>query len=490
MEGGDEIELRQKFNEINMRRRDFLNFGMIAAAGGTLASSAMIGCSAKAGGKSQGKTKNIIFLVSDGMSTGTLNMADLLLQRKEGHGSRWIDLYRENKVRRALMDTASADSLVTDSAAASSCWGGGYRVNNGALNVGPDGTLHKPILQKFREAGKSVGCVTSVPVTHATPAGFCVNVKSRADQAAIAELYLQLRFDVMMGGGTEFFSRDKRKDGKDLFSDFASGGYTVVQTKDQMNAAGDDKPLLGVFHEDGLPYTLDQKQDSGLMDKIPTLAEMTQKAIDHLAKNPDGFALQVEGGKVDWAAHANDASALIYDQIAFDEAVAVAVSFAEKRDDTLVIITTDHGNANPGLIKSKNVDSKFDLLQNFKHTNEWILRNIRKSDSAPRLIEQINFAQGYVISDAEAREILAHYADLDNDGIYNDYKLPFRQLAQIQQNYTSIGWSGMDHSADFVELTMFGQGSELLNPFVKNTELHNLMLQAAGMEMLVTSGKT
>ena len=470
-----------------MKRRDFLNFGMIATVGGTIASSTIVGCTSKEEKKSQGKTKNIIFMVSDGMSSGTLNMADLLLQRKEGHGSHWLGLYRDDKGKRALMDTASADSMVTDSAAGSSSWGGGFRVNNGSLNVGPDGTRHKPILQKFKEAGKSVGCVTTVPITHATPAGFCINAKSRGDQAAIAELYLPLQFDVMLGGGKEYFSQEKRKDGKDLFSDFSSKGYSVVQTKDEMKSASGDKPLLGVFYEDGLPYSLDQKEDNELIDKIPTLAEMSQKAIDHLSQNTNGFVLQIEGGKVDWGAHANDVGALLYDQIAFDEAVGVALAFAEKRDDTLVVITTDHGNANPGLIKSKNVDAKFDLIQGFKYTNEWVLNNISKNDSISRLIEQINFAQGYTISNDEAREILSHYTDLENEGIYNAYKLPYERLAQIQQNYTSVGWSGMNHSADFVELTMFGQGSELLKPFVKNIDLHYLMLQAAGIEVAAAS---
>ncbi|MGV8090379.1 MAG: alkaline phosphatase [Mangrovibacterium sp.] len=472
-----------------MKRRDFLNLGIITAAGGTIVSPAFTGCSAKERQKGLGKIKNIIFMVSDGMSTGTLNMADLFLQRKEGHGSNWLDLYRGNRIRRALMDTASADSLVTDSSAGSSSWGCGVRVNNGSLNVSPDGIEHKPILQKFKEARKSVGCVTTVPVTHATPAGFCINAKSRSDQAAIAGSYLQLRFDVMMGGGTEFFSKEKRKDGRDLFSNFVADGYAVVQTKKQMNSADENKPLLGVFHEDGLPYTLDQKEDKELMEGIPTLAEMARKAIERLNKNPNGFVLQVEGGKVDWAAHANDAGALLYDQIAFDEAVAVAIAFAENRDDTLVILTTDHGNSNPGLIKSKNVNEKFDLLLNYKYTNEWILKNISRNDTPSRVIELINDAQGYTITRDEAAEILSHYADLDNAGIYNAYKLPFRRLAQIQQNYTSIGWSGIDHSADFVEVAMYGQGSELLKPFVKNTDLHYLMLEATGVEKKPMSPK-
>ena len=465
-----------------MKRREFLNFGLLATVAGTISIPALaIGSSVNEKRKSIGAAKNIIFLVSDGMSSGTLNMADLLLQRKMGHGSQWLQLYRDNKIKRALMDTASADSMVTDSAAGSSAWGGGVRVNNGALNVNADGTSNKTILQKFKDAGKSVGCVTTVPITHATPAGFSISTKNRGSQEAIAELYLTHRFDVMMGGGIEFFSKEKRKDGKDMFADFASQGFNVVRNKAEMESAKTDKPLLGVFYEDGLPYTLDQKSDSKLMETIPTLADMTKKAIAQLSKNPNGFVMQIEGGKVDWGAHANDVGALLYDQIAFDEAIAVAIAFAGQRNDTLVVITTDHGNANPGLIKSKDVDKSFDRIQQFKHTNEWILNKITKNDAPSAVVERIQEAQGYAITNDEAREILTHYADLDNDGIYNAYKLPFKRLAQIQQTYTSVGWSGMDHSADFVELAMYGPGSELLNPMVKNIELHNLMLHAAGV---------
>src|SRR5690606_7816483 len=162
------------------------------------------------------KAKNIIFMVSDGMSIGTLNMANLHLNRQFGHDGNWIKHYKENRVTSALMDTASANSIVTDSSAGSSSWGGGFRVNNGSLNVGPNGEKYKPILQKFKRVGKKVGCVTTVAITHATPAGFCVNSESRNSQASIADQYLDLQFDVMMGGGNQFFASDKRKDKKDM----------------------------------------------------------------------------------------------------------------------------------------------------------------------------------------------------------------------------------------------------------------------------------
>ena len=198
-----------------MKRRDFLKTGSLAALGGML----LTPFGAKANTIKEEfrgrKAKNIIFMVSDGMSVGTMIMADIYLKRKNGQSSNWVGLYEDNLVQRALMDMASANAIITDSAAASSSWGGGVRVNNGSLNVSPNGKENMPILQKFKQAGKKVGCVTTVPITHATPAGFCVTSKRRNAMDHIAEQYAELNFDVMMGGGSQYFDKDKRKDKKD-----------------------------------------------------------------------------------------------------------------------------------------------------------------------------------------------------------------------------------------------------------------------------------
>lgn len=465
-----------------MRRRDFFRnggLGLFAAPflGPLGAMAAATGENKEAKG---GSAKNIIFMVSDGMSTGTLNMADMLLQRKEGRRTNWLSLYETGQGTRALMDTASASSLVTDSAAASSSWGGGVRVPNGSINVGANGQAYQPILQKFKAAGKSVGCVTTVPITHATPAGFCVNSRSRGDQEEIAVQYLELKFDVMMGGGNEFFDATKRKDKRDVYADFVSAGYEVVKTGSAMEqvSASSQKPLLAVFSDNGLPYTLDANNDK---KDIPSLAQMTSKAIAQLNRSKKGFVMQVEGGKVDWAAHSNDAGALLYDQLAFDEAVGVALEFAKKDGNTLLIITTDHGNANPGLFYSNKANAGFDKIQAFKHTNEWILSGMKGDMSAAQVIERMEAAHGYAIKSEEATSLLEHFRKTDEGGLYNTTNLPYRQLAMIQQNYVPVGWGSMDHSGDYVELAMFGPGSGLLKPFVKNFELHNLMLKAAGV---------
>ena len=467
-----------------MKRREFFRVGSAAAIGAAFinpfsAMAQIINPSERSG--IHGPVKNIIFMVSDGMSTGTLNMADLYLSRKYGRFSHWVNLYRNASGSRGLMDTASASSLITDSAAASSAWGGGTRVNNGALNVGPDGEQHEPILQKFKSAGKSVGCVTTVPITHATPAGFCINISSRGDQSKIAELYLPLKFDVMMGGGNNYFSAAKRNDGKDMYQQFTANGFTVLKNRDAMLQAIGGKPILGVFGDDGLPYTLDRNQDQDLQDAVPTIAEMAKSAISILNTNKNGFVLQVEGGKVDWAAHGNDIGGLIYDQVAFDEAIGAVLEFAEKDGNTLVIITTDHGNANPGLFYDDAANKNFDNIQNFKHTNEWVLGQIHKNDTAARVRDLIADAQHITITIDEAVELLKYYTGQGENGLYNTANLPLKKFADIQQKYTFVGWGSMEHSADYVEVAAFGAGSELLKPFIKNTDLHKMMLTATGL---------
>ncbi|WP_299433266.1 alkaline phosphatase [uncultured Maribacter sp.] len=429
------------------------------------------------------KAKNIIIIVSDGMSIGTLNMADLYLSRKTGKGSNWLQLYKDSRVNRALMDMASASSMVTDSAAASSSWGGGVRISNGAINVSKSGEEHLPIWQKFKKAGKKAGCVTTVPITHATPAGFCINSKSRNAQEKIAEKYLEQKFDVMMGGGNKYFSSENRKDKKDMYKAFTKGGYEVVKTRDAMFSATNDKPILGVFHDEGLPYSIDRENNKELLQKVPTLAEMTQKAIEAMKDHPNGFVLQVEAGKVDWAAHGNDISGLIYDQVAHDKAIEVAMNFAEQNEETLVIITTDHGNANPGVIYGGKANENFDTIQKYKHTNDWVLNGLGKETSVAQIKERVAYANNFELTNEEAKLLLSYYSNLQTEeGLYNPKHLPFKALAEIQKKHNSVGWISMHHSADYVELAMYGPGSSLLKPFIKNTDLHYLMLEAAEIE--------
>ena len=173
-----------------------------------------------------------------------------------------------------------------------------------------------------------------------------------------------------------------------------------------MLASSNEKPILGVFYEDGLPYSIDRENNKDLTNSIPTLAEMTQKAIDRMKSNKNGFVLQVEGGKVDWAAHANDIAGLIHDQLAFDEAIKVVMDFAEKDQNTLVIITTDHGNANPGTIYGAEATKNFNSISNYKFTNEYVLNGIHPDFNLQQIKDWIAENNLISVSDEDANHLL------------------------------------------------------------------------------------
>jgi alkaline phosphatase len=239
--------------------------------------------------------------------------------------------------------THSASSLVTDSAAAATAIATGVKTYNGAIGVDADGDPVETILERAQTLGKATGLVTTVQLAHATPAAFAAHVSSRNMMTKIAKQMLDRGVDVLLGGGEdEWLPTDEtgcypqageRGDGLNLIQNAIAAGYAYVCTGAQFDAIDPlaTSKLLGLFADEGMVRPYD-----------PSLAEMTQKAIDILSQDPDGFFLMVEGGQIDWASHGNDAADAIGDTIGFDEAVAVARQFAATHPDTLVIVTADH----------------------------------------------------------------------------------------------------------------------------------------------------
>lgn len=450
------------------------------------------GCSSTNGRTHPGDAKNIIFMVSDGMSNGTLTAADHMLRRNFGRASQWISCYEENRLTRGLMDMASASSIVTDSAAASCSWGCGQRLVNGRINMTEDEIALKTILEIFRDAGKATGLATTTTLTHATPAGFSANVMSRNDEPIIATQYLERGYDVLLGGGNRFFDPTLRDDGRNLYDEFAQTGYHVVRQKEAMQRFNGDEKLLGIFFDGHLPYTLDHQNTSDYRRDIPTLTEMTQAAINRLSKNENGFILQVEGGRVDHAAHSNDVSGLIYDQIAFDDTITAVLEFAEGRDDTLVIVTTDHGNANPGLngvgSNYSNSEPNFDRISEFRHTNNWLMPQLNANSSINEIRELVEYATRIEIRRDEAG-ILQRSLAGEYENLHRLMSSPYQVLGQILANYVAFNFIGGSHTADYVELSAMGPGSEQLGPITRNTDLFELMVEMGGVQVYMEDRK-
>jgi alkaline phosphatase len=243
-----------------------------------------------------------------------------------------------------MLQTASADYAVTDSAASATAMATGVKTKNGYIGVDPDGDPLETILETAEGRGMATGLVTTVEVSHATPAAFAAHITNRNLMLEIASQMIVSGVDVLLGGGedqylppTEVGCRPGmtglRTDGRNLVDEAQAAGFTFVC--DVAGLAAVDTlttvQLLGLFSDAEMqrPYA-------------PTLAEMTESAIEILSRDPQGFFLMVEGGRIDKAAHLNDGQDVIDDVIGFDEAVQVGLDYAALHADTLVIVAADH----------------------------------------------------------------------------------------------------------------------------------------------------
>lgn len=412
--------------------------------------------------------RNTIFMVADGMSIGTLTLADMFVQRQSGRPTTWPRLWTRSGVRRGMCATFAANALVTDSAAAASAWSIGERVNNGAISWTPDGRQPAPILVRARERGLATGLVTTTRLTHATPAAFIANVAARSQEAAIAQQIVERGVDVALGGGARYF---------DVEMLAAHQNVRVVRNRDELLAFRPtaDGRLLGLFNDEHMSYELDRPESE------PTLAEMTREALRHLEPRATGFMVQIEGGRVDHAAHNNDAAGMIRDQIAFDDALAVALDFTSARDDTLLIVTTDHGTANPGLtIYGREGIRRFSRLVDVKQSFEWISRQARRITTAAAMGELVGHATGITLAESEL-EMLMRLRDGVQVHPFDPSNSFYPVLGSLLANHLGVAFASPNHTSDFVEVTAIGPGSELLRPMIDNTDLHTLLSRVAAL---------
>jgi len=451
-------------------RREFLKFaglGSLVFGAGSVRALGADGREASANSATR-QAKNVIFMVSDGMCFSVLTAAQTYLTRTEKRSSHWMKMYGELPVVRSLCETDSASGIVTDSAAAASCWGIGERINNGVLNVTPDGRTPVTLVQKMNAAKKRCGLVTTATATHATPAGFATTVTRRSDQKAVASQYLERGVDVVLGGGMIYFSDD-------LVADYRKAGYGVALNRGQLLADTGKAPLLGLFSKSHIPFEIDRLNSAELRASTPTLSEMTKVALQRLGSAPEGFFLMVEGGRIDHAAHANDGAAAIREQVAFDETIATVLAFVDKNPDTLLIITTDHGtggfNVNglgnedfltiaPAYVEST---PAFDRLTGFTSSLE-LLKAETKGFSPKDFVAAAEKVTGLSFKSEDRAKIIST-----------------KTLSEALMKYTSIGWTSNNHTGEMVEFCTYGPGSQLFTPHLRNDQVHAKILQATGV---------
>ncbi len=465
-----------------LSRRDLIKLGTIGVIGASLPT----GLFARNGNYKRNKNpKNIIFMVADGMSMGALTLAESFSKMVRNKGTHWEEILKNNEYALGFFDMASLNSIVTDSAAASCSWATGVRINNYSVNMLPDGTKLKPIGVIAKEVGKSVGLVTTTRITHATPAGFVAVEENRSSENSIAPQYLNIA-DVLMGGGIRHFDENQRDDNKNIFQIYEENGYVYWNHRNDILSDSNPRKILGLFSNSHLPYTIDHMNNTRLKEAVPTLAEMSKKAIGILSQNSNGFLLQIEGGRVDHAAHDNDAGAIMHDQLAFDDAIGVAMDFARKDDETLVIITTDHGNANLGLngmgTTYRDTNKVYENLLKFNASFETLEPNLKKVAENNGEVHDLIKTHFEITLNKEEAEAIALAAKGNLPPIWNRQHRNLKGLlGQVMANYCGVGWTGMSHTADYVVVSAIGPGQEKFSGLIKNTEVFAHMTEFMGV---------
>ena len=434
--------------------------------------------------------KYVFLFIGDGMSTPQRMTANEF-SLKSGRGN----LAMNDLPFQATTRTCSANSLVTDSAAAATAIACGAKTLNGAIGVDAQGKPLVSVAEVAARAGKAVGIVTTVTINHATPAGFYGKRKSRGDGYGIGLDLLASGFDYFAGGG--LFRHDDREHPEyrgDVYGLAKGAGYTLVREDraafDALRPGGGK--VWYVACEDTMPFSIDADAWKG----VPTLAELTAKGVELLSADSDGFFLMVEGGKVDYAGHANDAATNLRDVLALDDAVKVALAFQETHPETLVVVTGDHetGGMTMGFAAT-GYAFYIDRLVHQKCSAEALVAHIRRTHPADfaALVPFLaaNFGFGFSTTDttknpmavtaderATLEEAFAHDLRLAREGkkeneAYDAHKISRLPtvVKSIFSHKCGIGWTSGAHTALPVLTTAKGPGADRFVGFIDNTDI-------------------
>ena len=309
--------------------------------------------------------KNVILLIGDGMGPQVVGLAiyyNLFMNGPEK------PLHLEKLMAAGNTGyclTYQYGTVVTDSASAATALASGVKTRDAIIGKNHDGRPMRTITDVALQEKKAAGIISNTRMTHATPAAFYAQVIHRDMENEIAaQLVERGDIHVAFSGGAQHFIPDgtrveespdlngikqaagwgssKRKDKRDLIEEAKKKGYGFIATDEQLkNLDGKaTEKVLGLFSASGFPSAIDRQPHH--MTGVPTLSQLTEKALEILSKNAQGFFLMVEGGQVDWVAHGNDVASVLHEMMELDQTLGAILRFANAHPDTLVIVTADH----------------------------------------------------------------------------------------------------------------------------------------------------
>lgn len=403
--------------------------------------------------------KNVIFLIGDGMG---VSYTSAYRYFKDTENTKFVPptAFDPYLVGQQATYPEDPEENVTDSASAATAMSSGVKTYNNAIAVDNDLSEVKTVLESAKESGMSTGLVATSEITHATPASFGSHDESRKNMNGIADDYYDElindahKIDVLLGGGTSLFVREDRN----LTEEFQQDGYSYVTNKDEL-LHDDNEQVLGLFAEEGLPKMLDRTEE------IPSLAEMTNAALDRLSKNEEGFFLMVEGSQIDWAGHDNDIIAAMSEMQDFEEAFQAAIDFAEKDGNTLIVATADHSTGGFSIAADDDYN--------------WFTEPLHAAKRTP------DFMAEEIMNGAEVKETLEKYIDLEltDEEIQSVEKAKETEdtlevddaIEEIFDVRSNTGWTTGGHTGEDVNVYAFGPQSEQFAGQIDNTDQAKLI---------------
>lgn len=480
-----------------MKRRDFVRSGVAGIAGGVIGTPSMLAAGSSSsiprGGSSDlpvRRARNIIFFAYDGFNHEDLGTARYFAQRHLGMDRLAIEELLATGASGVSL-THSADSAVTDSAAASSAWASGVKLLNGRIGVDAEGDALTLIMELARRQGRATGLITTARLTHATPAGWVASVVDRNNEDTIASQYLDFAPDVLLGGGARHFDSATRSDGRDLFAEFRAAGYEVLRSTGDL-ARSNASRVMGAFTQGHLPFEIDRRYQSA---DAPSLADLTTRGLNVLDGADNGFVVQIEAGRIDHANHDNDPAAMVWDVLAADEALRVAMAYVDRTPGTLMIMASDHGTGGGAIYGSgtrySETDRVFDGLARRRASQEHLLGVLGRRPDAAALQAAVGSVLGVQISPAEALravEVLERRQEvLHHPGSGGDRStmlhLLLTQRDEDGRLRLNFNYATGAHTAGPVPVALYGNGVTGAGlGVVDNTELFHWMTHALGIE--------
>ncbi|WP_426446886.1 alkaline phosphatase [Paenibacillus sp. S-38] len=430
-------------------------------------------------------SKNLIVLIGDGMGPAQVTAARYYSKSKLNQEHLKLDSYYVGQATtyadRGEDGGKIVSGAVTDSASAGTAFATGNKTYNAGISVSNE-DVSKPyasVIEAAEKSGKATGLVTTARITHATPAVFASHVRNRDNENAIASQYLDSGVDVLFGGGKQFFvtkdEKGKRTD-KSLLPDFQAKGYQVVENAEGLQAlTAQNKRALGLFGSSHVAYTPDRDAS------IPSLANMTSKALEILSADEKGFAMMIEGGRIDHASHANDFPTAVQEVIDFDAAVKVAMDFAKKDGNTSVVITADHETGGLSLARDNLYELNIDLWDKQKKSSEALIPLLTKATTIAE-IKQIVADNTWItdLTDEEAQFILeGDGSSYKQEGAYNN----------VIAKRLLVGWSGHGHSAVDVGVWAYGPIADQVQGNIDNTQIAKASAAAIGVDLAATAAE-